>query len=119
MAKEDAKKSPKKVTPSKCPPQPSSLRPEDQPAPSPTGSKATSKDAPKQETKHEKTVRTRLQHRQDQIVASTTSPKILTAESNPSKTSTLPAPSTKTQIIVSETRVEIPETSSSQVHAAT
>ena len=118
MAKEDNKKSPKKVTPSKCPPQ-SSPRPEDQHAPSPIGSKATPKDAPKQESKHEKTVRTRLQRRQDQITASTTSPQILTAESNPSKTFIPPITSKETQIIASDTRIETPETSSSQIPVAT
>ena len=118
MAKEDNKQDPKKVTPSKCPPQPSSPRPEDQHAPPPTGSKVTSKDALKQDSKHEKTVRTRLQRRQDQIVASTTSPQILTAESNSSKTSTPPTTSKKIQVIASDTRIEIPETSSSQAPVA-
>ena len=107
MAKEDNKKNPKKVTPSKCPPQSSPSRPEEPVGE--IGSKATSKDAPKQDTKHEKTVRTRLQRRQDQIVASTTSPQILSAESNPSKTSTSPATSKKTQITASDTQIETPK----------
>ena len=95
MAKEDNKQNPKKVTPSKCPPQSSPSRPEEPVGE--IGSKATSKNAPKQDSKHEKTVRTRLQRRQDQIVASTTSPQILTAESNPSQTSTTPIAPKKTR----------------------